>query len=165
PGDPRTWLALVRVLNNPTHAEEVLAALDRVLALNPRNAEARDLKAERLSELGRFEQAQAACDAAAGETEAPMILRRRSAWVEARRGNVDGAVKKMEALVEKEPDYYWGWQQLAGWYNEMARTDDYLHAAEQLYRLRPESPVALAHLGEAKLLTGDREGGKADLRE
>src|SRR5205823_11632434 len=42
---------------------------------------------------------------------------------------------------------------------------DYLKAAEHLVRLRSDSPVAVARLGEAKLQTGDREGGKADLRQ
>lgn len=164
PGDVRVWLALVRVLNNPAHADEVLGSLDRVLALSPRNAEARDLKAERLSELGRYAEALDACAPAAGETDAPLILQGRAAWIHSRRGDLQAAIEAMEALVEKEPDYYWGWQQLASWYNEAARTDDYLRAAEHLVRMRPDSPVALAHVGEAKLMTGDREGGKADLR-
>jgi tetratricopeptide (TPR) repeat protein len=163
-GDVRVWLALVRVLNNPAHAEEVLAALNRVLTLNPRNAEARDLKAERLSELSRFEEAAAACAAAPGESEAPLILQGRAAWVHARRGDLQAAIAAMERLVEKEPDYYWGWQQLATWYNEAGQTEEYHRAAEQLVRMRPDSPVALAHLGEAKLMSGDREGGKRDLR-
>ena len=67
PGDPRTWLALVRVLGNPAHTEEVLTALDRVLTLNPRNAEARDLKAERLSDLGRYDEAAKTCVPVLGE--------------------------------------------------------------------------------------------------
>jgi len=94
-----------------------------------------------------------------------MILQGRAAWVEARRGNLPLACREMQALVTLEPTYYWGWQQLAEWYNETNRPESYLEAASELTRLRPESPLSLTMRGEAKLQTGDREGGKADLRE
>ena len=99
------------------------------------------------------------------KTSAPLILRGRAAWVEQRRGNVDEAIASMERLTEREPDYNWAWQQLAEWYSEANRPEDYLRAAEHLVRLRPDSPMAVARLGEAKLQNGDREGGKADLRQ
>lgn len=165
PGDPRTWLALVRMLNNPADTEEVLAALDRVLALSPRHPEARDLKAERLSETGRHAEARETCRAAPGEEAAPLILQGRGAWVEARAGNLQGAIGQMERIVENEPGYFWGWQQLADWYHEAGQLEDYLKAASKLVELRPENPVSLTRRGEAQLLTGDRESGKADLRQ
>src|SRR5260370_2006628 len=94
-----------------------------------------------------------------------MILRGRAAWVEYRRGHIEAAIAAMEQLVEREPEYNWGWQQLADWYNESNRPEDYLRAAEHLVRMRPDSPVSVAKLGEAKLQTGGREGGKAELRQ
>src|SRR5579864_2221944 len=164
PGDPRTWLALVRNLSNPADVEEVLGALNRVLALNPRNSEARDLKAERLTDLGRYDEALAACRLVPGEDTVPLILQGRAAWVESRRGQLEVATEIMERIVAEEPDYYWGWQQLADWYNEAGNTGKYLEAANQLVRLRPDSPVALARRGEALLQSEEREAGKADLR-
>lgn len=164
PGDPRVWLALARLLTNPANTDEVLGALDRVLALSPRNNEARDLKAERLTELGRFDEALSACAAAEGEAAAPMILQGRAAWIESQRGAYDAAIRQMEKIVEGEPDYYWGWQQLAYWYNEQAQSEKYLDATNHLLRLRPDSPVALAMRGEAQMQLGEREAGKADLR-
>ena len=59
-GDPRVWLRLARLLHQPRHNDEVLAALDRAIALDPKNVEAHDLKAERLAEMGRFDAALAA---------------------------------------------------------------------------------------------------------
>lgn len=164
PGDPRVWLALARLLTNPANTDEVLAALDKVLTLSPRHSEARDLKAERLTELGRFDEAIAACEPAGGEPSSPLILQGRAAWIESQRGNFDAAIQKMEKIVEGEPDYYWGWQQLAYWYNEQAQSEKYLEATNHLLRLRPDSPVALAMRGEAQLQLGEREAGKADLR-
>ena len=165
PGDPRTWLALVRLLNNPADTDEVLASLDRVLALSPRHPEARDLKAERLTEQGRYAEARDACRIAPGEEAAPMILQGRAAWVEARAGNLQGAIGQMERIVENEPGYFWGWQQLADWYHDAGQLDDYLKAASKLVELRPDNPVALTRRGEAQMLVGERESGKADLRQ
>ena len=71
----------------------------------------------------------------------------------------------MQALVAVDPTYLWGWHQLAEWYNETGRAESYLEAASELVRLQPGHPVALMMRGEAKLQTGDRDGGKADLRE
>lgn len=165
PGDPRGWLALARMLQGPDTNDEVLAALDRAIALNPRGLEAYDLKAERLAEMGRFDEAKAAATPAVFEHDPPMILQGRAAWVEARRGNLPLACREMQALVTLEPSYYWGWQQLAEWYNESGKSAEFLEAADKLVELRPDSPIALAMRGEAKLQTGDREGGKEDLRD
>jgi predicted Zn-dependent protease len=165
-GDPRVWLRLARMLYHPRHNDEVLAALDKALALEPKNVEAHDLKAERLAEMGRFD---AALEAAkppqfAGEP-VPIILQGREAWVLARRGDYPAAIKNMTALVEVDSSYVWGWHQLADWYNETGQSEQYLEAAGELVRLQPHHPTGWTMRGEAKLQTDDREGGKSDLRE
>jgi tetratricopeptide (TPR) repeat protein len=164
-GDPRVWLRLARMLHHPRYNDEVLAALDRATALDPKNVEAHDLKAERLAEMGRYEAALAAAQPPELMAELPFILQGRVAWVEARRGNYSAAIQPMQALVAVDPNYLWGWHQLAEWYNETGRTESYLEAASELVRLQPGHPVSLSMRGEAKLQTGDRDGGKADLRE
>lgn len=165
PGDPRGWLALARMLQGPESNDEVLAALDKAISLNPRGLEAYDLKAERLAEMGRFDEAKAAALPAVFESDPPMILQGRAAWVEARRGNLSLACREMQALVTLEPTYYWGWQQLAEWYNESGKAVEFLEAAEKIVELRPDNPIALAMRGEARLRNDDREGGKEDLRD
>jgi tetratricopeptide (TPR) repeat protein len=173
PGDPRAWLALAKILPSPgpmdptQHADsisEALAALERVIALDPRNLEAYDLRAERLAESTRYEEALEACRPLGWEGELPLALRGRMAWVEARRGNYAAAIPPMQKLVADRPDFDWGWEQLARWYNETGRPAAYLEAASELVRLREGDPMALTMRGEARLKTGDREGGKADLR-
>lgn len=165
PGDPRGWLALTRMLHGPESNDEVLAALDRAIALNPRGLEAYDLKAERLAEMGRYDEAKAAALPAVFEHDPPMILQGRAAWVEARRGNLALACREMQALITLEPTYYWGWQQLAEWYNEAGKPAEFLEATEKLVELRPDNPIALAMRGEARLRNDDRDGGKDDLRD
>ena len=165
PGDPRGWLALARLLQGPVHNEEVLRALDKAIESHPRSLEAYDLKAERLAEMGRYDEAKAAATPEVFELDPPLILQGRAAWVEAKRGNHPVACREMQALVTIEPSYYWGWQQLAEWYNETGRKEEFLDAADKLVELRPDNPMALATRGEAKLQNDDREGAKADLRE
>jgi predicted Zn-dependent protease len=165
PGDPRVWLRLTRILSHPRHNDEVLAALDKVTTLDPRNVEAHDLRAERLAEMGRYDDALAAASPPALVADLPFVLQGRAAWVEAKRGNYAAAIPPMQALVAVDPKYVWGWHQLADWYNETGRSENYLEAASELVRLQPGHPVALTLRGEAKLQTGDRDGGKGDLRD
>ena len=164
-GDPRVWLRLARLLHHPRHNDEVLAALDRVIALDPRLADAHDLKAERLAEMGRYDEALAAAQPLQLAADLPFILQGRVAWVEAKRGNFAAAIRPMHALVSIDPKYVWGWHQLAEWYNETGQAENYLEATSKLVDLQPGHPVSLTMRGEAKLQTGDRDGGKADLRD
>jgi predicted Zn-dependent protease len=164
-GDTRAWLRLARMLHHPRHNDEVLAALDKALALEPKNVEAHDLKAERLAEMGRFEAALEAALPPQFEDDRPILLQGREAWVQARRGNYAAAITRMQALVAVDPTYVWGWHQLAEWYNETNKPESYLEAAAELVRLQPHHPTGWGMRGEAKIQTGDREGGKSDLRE
>lgn len=165
PGDARGWLKLSRLLHEPEQNAEALAALETVIRLDPLNVEAHDQKAERLAEMGRFEEAIEAARPSELAEELPFVLQGRAAWVEAKRGNYARAIPPMQRLVSVEPEYFWGWQQLAEWYNETDRTDDYLEATGELVRLKPDHPMPLTMRGEAKLKTNDRDGGKSDLRD
>ncbi len=164
-GDPRAWLKLARLLHHPRHNDEALAALDKAVALDPKMVEAHDQRAERLAEMGRFDDARAAAQPPQLVGELPFVLQGRLAWVEAKRGNYAAAIAPMQALVAVDPSYVWGWQQLAEWYNETNKPEGYLEAASELVRLQPYHPVAYMMRGEARLQTGDRDDGKADLRE
>ncbi|MGL6073080.1 MAG: tetratricopeptide repeat protein [Fimbriiglobus sp.] len=164
-GDPRAWLRYARTITEIAQTPEILRALDRALKLDPKNVEAYDLKAERLAMLGRFEEALEAAKPSVLAADMPLILQGRVAWIEARRGNYAAAIPPMQALVAVDPDYIWGWQQLAEWYNDVGKPESYLEATSELIRMRPESPTSLTMRGDAKIQTGDREGGKEDLRE
>jgi tetratricopeptide (TPR) repeat protein len=164
-GDPRVFIKLARYLYKYEQTDEALAALDRAIALEPKNPEPYDLKAERLADVGRYDEAMSAAHPAELLDDLPLTLRGRAAWVDARRENYAAAIPAMQALVSVDPQYYWGWSQLAEWYNETGKGDAYLEAAEEMIRLHPDHPTPLAKRGEARLQTGNREGGKADLRE
>lgn len=164
-GDPRVFMKLARFLYRYDQTEEALAALDRAITLDPKNPEPYDLKAERLADVGQYDEAIEAANPPALADDLPLILQGRAAWVEARRGNFGRAIPMMQALVSVDPEYYWGWSQLAEWYNQLGKSEAYLEAAKELIKLRPDHPTPLTMRGEARLQTGDREAGKADLRE
>jgi tetratricopeptide (TPR) repeat protein len=164
-GDPRVFMKLARSLQRFDQTEEALAALDHAIALEPMNPEAYDLKAERLAEVGRYDEALVSANPAALADNMPLILQGRAAWIESRRGNYGVAIPTMQALVSVDPGYYWGWQQLAEWFHETGKPEPFLEAATEMTNLRPDHPTPLTMRGEAKIQNGDREGGKADLRE
>ncbi len=164
-GDARVLMKLARSLYRFDQTDEALAALDKAIALDPSSPEPYDLKAERLADVGRYDEAIAAANPSTLTDELPHTLQGRAAWVEARRGDYGRAIPMMQALVSVEPGYYWGWSQLAEWYNQTGKHEAYLEAAEEMIKLRPDHPTPLTYRGEAKLQTDDREGGKADLRE
>jgi tetratricopeptide (TPR) repeat protein len=81
------------------------------------------------------------------------------------RGDRETAIAQMRELLNVDPDYHWGWQQIANWYDASEAHGDYLEAAENLVRLSPRDPVAYAYRGEAKLFGGDRRGAKTDFQK
>jgi tetratricopeptide (TPR) repeat protein len=163
-GEARSWLMLARTLARPEDLDERLSALDRALALNPRLADAHDLKAELLAGVGRFDEAEAACNASLWAGRPPLVLRGRAAWVVAQRGNVAEAVRRMRAVLAEDSEYYWGWEQLASWLRNSGTPAEYLEAAQMLVRLAPDDPISLGYLGEAQIRNGNKEAGKNNYR-
>ncbi len=141
--------------------EERLAALRRARALAEVPQDFDDVLAELLARAGRYDEARAAC-APADLPEVPVNLRGRAAWVEKQRGDLDRALALMRALLEEHPDYYWGWTQLVEWHEQRKELAESLAAAEQLVRLAPDHAPAFGNRGEARRLTGDLAGAKAD---
>jgi tetratricopeptide (TPR) repeat protein len=155
-------------LDSPS-AEELdfsdrLDILDRTLQKHPRFLPAHDRKAEQLTRMEQFADAIAACSPKEFGSEPPIILQGRAAWIEYTRGRRDKAISQMESIVGKSPDYYWGWQQLANWYDAAGDFEKYLQAAEEMVRIAPRDPTSFGYRGEAKLRLKDPESAKDDFR-
>jgi tetratricopeptide (TPR) repeat protein len=172
PGDARSWVTLARTLAEPDDLEERLQALARAIELRPRYFEAYDLRAELLCEAERVDEALEACrpllnadadDGASSTQESiPSTLRGRMAWIEAQRGAMEKAIEMMNAVVADDPNFYWGWRQLAHWHDTGGRVDEYLKAAREMARIAPQSAGAHGIVGDALLQAGDRAGAKRE---
>ncbi len=170
PGEARSWLRLAQSLpdeDGPVLTER-LAVLDRALTLTPRSVDAHDLRAVLLAGEGRFDEALAACEPFAeiypGGTR-PFTLEGRAAWVLARRGNLHGARERMRAVLADQPEYEWGWRQLADWAEAAGDKAEALAAAERLAFLDPHAAGPLGYVAAARLQLGQRAEAKRDLRE
>lgn len=163
-GETNSWMLLASTLERPEELEERLAVLDRVLQLNPWHGEAVDQKAELLANAGRIEDALAACTAGAWETQPPLFLRGRAAWIKAVAGDLPAAVESMNALLQEDPNYFWGCSKLVEWLRTLNRAPEYLQATEHLVRLSPDHPISYGYRAEARLLNDDQAGGRADLQ-
>jgi tetratricopeptide (TPR) repeat protein len=141
--------------------DDCLAALDKAFARSSDYA-ALDLKAELLAMARRYDQALAVARAAADTPEFAIRARGRQAWIEKQRGRAEEAIDQMRQVVGDDPRYYWGWSQLADWYPQQGRRQDYLTAAEHLVELAPNNAWAFAHRGAARRDLGARERGKED---
>jgi tetratricopeptide (TPR) repeat protein len=171
PGEIRSWMRLAQALHaipgealcdDPERQEECLAAIDRVLQLRPWLVEAHDLKAQVLAEAERWVEAQEACDAPVWRGRPPVLLRGRLAWIIYMRGDAEEAIKLMSEACKLDPEYYWGWRNLADWHEQLGQHDQLLQVTEKLIGFDPYNPANYVRRAEAKRALEDRDGAKAD---
>ena len=163
PGEARSWFMLSETLAaRPDSADERLDALDRAIALNPRFTDAHDTKAGLLAQLGRFDEAQAACRPSGWEQSQPLELRGREAWLLSERGRTAEAIARMRQVVTEAPSYLWGWTRLTEWSLASKDWPAYGEAAARLVELRPTDALSYGYRGDARRRLDDRAGAKAD---
>lgn len=162
-GEARSWLMLAKCLSPQEAADELFAALDRAVALNPRCEEAYDRRAWALATLNRFDEALAHCTPNA-LSPTPVQLKIRAAWIEAQRGNLPRAIGLAQAALAADPKFYGGWQLLADWHLHNQQADEAVQAAEKMASLAPMEPVPLGYLADLKQRFGDRPGARAAFR-
>lgn len=165
PHEARSWDVLARLLPLQ-RVGELLQASDQTLALHPRFVDAYDYRMETLARLGRFDEAERVPDNSPwGEQEMPHPLQGRRAWLQAVRGNLPDAMRRMRSVLDQHRDYYWGWEMYALWAEQRADTTEWLRAAEEMIRLAPRQPGPYCVAAEAALHKGQRDKGIAYLRQ
>src|SRR5262249_10890171 len=112
----------------------------------------------------RYDEARAACRPEIFGDKLPPELRCTEALVEAEYGDLREAVKKLEQLVEDEPNYFQAWNLLADWHRTMKELPKYLKATQEMARLEPHRAIPLGYLADAQLLTDARGEAKKTLR-
>src|SRR5262249_52878412 len=110
----------------------------------------------------RWVEAQEACQAPIWRGRLPVNLRGRLAWIVYLRGDPETAVELMTEAVRLDPEYLWGWRNLADWCEQLKQHDEHLQATERLVALGPYTPTNYARRAEARRAKGDRAGAMAD---
>ena len=163
PFSPEAAIAAARArLRRGDHAG-ALAALERATTADPRFQDGHDLRAIVLFQLGRHREALAACSPPAYETRPPRELRGRAAWIRASSGDLEGAANAMRSILEENPDYTWGWLQLASWNHRRGAVVERVAAARKLVLASPHLAAAHTELADALFEMGDRATAKAEL--
>ena len=147
PGEYRTWLTLARLLQGGKSVPEQIEAIDRAMALAPSVLKIRDLKAELLTEAGRFEEAIQVCRE--GETACTgdvFMLQGRRAWIESQRNRIEDAIFMMQKVLERNAGYTWGWLCLTTWLAEVNRLERAMSATREIIRLLPHASWPLVRL-------------------
>lgn len=164
PGDPDSWMLLARLLPDSGISEK-LAVLDRAIALKPRLTDAWDQKARVLALKGRYKEAREACHPSCFNGETPYTLLGREAWICSREGSRTEAMEAMEKILEKHPDYHWGWICLEDWASGAKDKERTLRAQAALQRLSPRDVRTLCEIGDHLLDEGKETDALAKYEE
>ncbi|HEY8961450.1 MAG TPA: tetratricopeptide repeat protein, partial [Luteolibacter sp.] len=147
--DPEWWLVAAEIYDALEEPEASLAAIQKGLALAPAHLELKDKHATTLCALGRFEEALAVCESSTNEAGPPIALQGRHAWVRMESGNGPAAIREMQAVLEKDPAYGWGWGRLASWHYARNDWKSLAASSEQWTRYCPDQSIAHGHLALA----------------
>ena len=162
--DADAWLWVAQLASLPDQMAEQLAAAQRAAECDPRHAGAHDWVAVALVRQRRFDEALEACRPAVFGTKIPSLLRGREAWILAQQGHLQQAIDAMMAVLRVDPQYYWGWEQVANWNQQKKDDTAALHACERLIRLAPASPQGYILRAQIHAAGNKRESAKKDYR-
>lgn len=161
PGDPAAWL---RLADWSAGADEALAAVDKALAIEPRHVAAHEARLRILLEGKRHDELAQALAHLPWQEDRPSAVAVFEARLQRARGEADAALATLTRLVERDPNSFALWRELADWHDEAGRRQEYLQAAENLLRLAPHAAVACGYAGDAALKLQQRERALAHFR-
>lgn len=159
PGDPAAWLAFAGCITDGRGLAESHAAVERALELNPRLAPAWDLKARLFAFERRLGDAIACCEAPIWKGRPPAELEMRRAHLTASRGEPDGAIQLLRALLERVPAHAPAWQLLSRIELGRGQIREARASALQAARLRP-SAAAWVNLAEIEMGANNAPGAR-----
>lgn len=148
------WSALGR-------RDECIAAIRRGLELSTDDSALRDHLAYQLCLDGKHEDALEACGMRPGEERLPREMEGRRAWILMRAGQPVRAIEAMRELLEREPDYVWGSNELAGWLSSRSDWSQLRDLCRKWVRASPRDTRALGYLGQAEQNLDHMEAAKA----
>jgi cellulose synthase operon protein C len=142
-------------------SQRKLEAIQSGLALRPSNLDLRDKLAYHYFDEHEYEKALAACAPLESENEAPQNLRGRRAWILIHSGQPAKGVEEMRQLLDENPNYSWGFGELASWFEDREDWKALRDNSIRWLRAAPYHARALACLGLAERKLENPEAAKA----
>lgn len=165
PHDARCYGRMAEALRKIEDVPRALEYIETGLELDRRFIDLHVHKAYCLGRLHRWDEALDACNPPILQGDIPVALRMRRAYVLYRKGQLPAAIDEMQGALQRDPDHYGAWNQLADWAEESGRRDVYKQAAENMVRLDPHQPAPRGYLADALLSEeSGRVEGKKHLR-
>lgn len=161
PHDAFSFLRKAETLHEIDDIPNAFAPLEQALKLDPRFVDAHVLKAFYLGRLHRWDEALEACSPECFAGDLPVIMRIRRAFILYRKGLSAEAIGEMQGALDRDPDHYAAWMQLADWAQESNRRDIYRQASENMVRLEPHQALPRGYLADSLL---DDQQGRAEAK-
>lgn len=147
--DVQWWVIAVEIYQELGQHEEALKAAHKGLKRSPGHQGLRDQMAQILCRLSRYQEALEVCTPVPDSPEDTRETAGRRAWVLMQAGDGPSAIKSMSDLLEKEPNYAWGWNVISIWYHARKDWKSLRNSASQWTRLCPDDSVAHGYRGLA----------------
>lgn len=165
PHDARCYRRMAEALSELDEIPQALVQIEKSLELDDRSLDAHVLKAYYLGKMHQWDEALEACNPPVFAGDVPVLLRMRRAYILYRKGLTAEAIEELRGALERDPDHYGGWNQLADWADETGGRDVYKQAAENMVRLDPHQPAPRGYLADALMVEeGGRPEAKVQLR-
>lgn len=147
--DVQWWIIAVEIHEELGQHEQALEAAHEGLRRTPGHQGLRDQLAQILCQLNRHEEALEVCTPVPGAPEDTRETAGRRAWVLMQSGDGPSAIRSMSELLEREPNYAWGWNVISIWHHSRKDWKRLSDSTRQWTRLCPDDSVAHGYRGLA----------------
>ena len=125
-----------------------LEFIERAIALRGHDPQLFIDRCSALLRQGRVRDAQASLATTRWPSGRPSEISGYEAWMQAHLGDLGEAIKRMQAVLEQDPGYAYGWQQLAEWHGQAGNQQEAIRCARRWLELSPRNTSALVQLAE-----------------
>jgi cellulose synthase operon protein C len=158
--NPAWWSIATDAWDELGEPAAALEAIKQGLALKPADPGLRDNLAYQLFTSKNTDEALDACGPVPGESEIPVNLLGRRAWILMHSGQPLKGIGEMKKLLDQEPDYGWGLGELATWYEDRSDWESLREHSIRWLRAYPGNCRALSCLGISERQLGNVEAAR-----
>ena len=146
------WRRCYHLTDDPVRELEFI---DRAIALRGHDPQLFIDRCNALLRQGRVRDAQTFLSSSRWPSGRPSEVSGYEAWMHAHLGDLAEATRRMQAVLEHDPGYAYGWQLLADWHRQSGNQQEALGCARRWLELSPRNTSALVQLAEQCLQLGE----------